>query len=84
MYDKFIIVCQETVFQSKFSAHEISDAVGKVYSTFMRECNPYDKMAKLGAVTLFKIMVFTKNVEPLRYMAHCLGYKLIPIDATMQ
>ena len=84
MYDKLLIICQETIFQSRYSAHEISNAVDKVYSTLMRECNPYDKLAKLGAVTLFKIMVFTKNIEPLRYMAHCLGYELIPIDATIQ
>ena len=84
MYDKLLIVAQETVFQNRYSAHEISEAIDKKYSTLMRECNPYDKLAKLGVVTLFKIMIFTRNIEPLRYMAHCLGYKLIPVDATMQ
>ena len=48
----------------------------------MRECNPYDKGAKLGAMTLFEIMNFTKNVEPLRAMAHLMGYELTPHEST--
>ena len=83
MYDKLLIVAQETVFQNQYSAYKIAEAIDKKYSTLMRECNPYDKLAKLGAVTLFQIMFFTKNVAPLRYMAHCLGYKLIPLEITV-
>lgn len=50
--------------------------VGKPYSTLLREINPYDGGAKLGADTLLAIMKETKNVEPLQYMAEQLGYKL--------
>ena len=70
MKDRLLSVFQETLFQSGHTANEIAKGIKKPYSTLMRECNPYDKGAKLGAMTLFEIMSFTKNVEPLREMAH--------------
>ena len=78
MKDRLLSVFQEAVFQSECSANEIAKGIRKPYSTLMRECNPYDKKAKLGAITLFEIMDFTHNVEPLREMAHLMGYELIP------
>lgn len=81
MNDELLSVFQEAVFQSRFSASEIAAGIHKPYSTLMRECNPYDSGAKLGAKTLFDIMAFTCNIEPLRHMAHRLGYELKPIDA---
>ena len=76
MKDKLLAMFQETLFQSGHTANEIAKGIKKPYSTLMRECNPYDKGAKLGAMTLFEIMSFTKNVEPLREMAHLMGYEL--------
>jgi len=80
MDEMLLTVFQEAVFQSKYSANEIAKGIRKPYSTLMRECNPYDHGAKLGAETLFEIMAYTNNVEPLRYMAHRMGYKLLPFD----
>ena len=78
MKDKLLAMFQETLFQSGHTANEIAKGIKKPYSTLMRDCNPNDKGAKLGALTLFEIMSFTKNVEPLREMAHLMGYKLTP------
>lgn len=71
-------VCQDLVLQSTISAHDIAKAVGKPYSTLMREINPYDNGAKLGAETLLEIMRHTGNHQPLEYMAEQLGLKVIP------
>ena len=76
MKDRLLSVFQKAVFQSGLTANEIAKGIRKPYSTLMRECNPYDKGAKLGALTLFEIMSFTQNVEPLREMAHLMGYEL--------
>ena len=83
MDEKLLAVLQDTVFLSGCSAGEIAKGIGKPYSTLMRECNPYDKGAKLGAMTLFEIMSFTKNVEPLREMAHLMGYELTPRENSL-
>ena len=82
MRDRLLSVFQETLFQSGYTANEIAKGIRKPYSTLMRECNPYDKGAKLGAMTLFEIMNFTKNVEPLREMAYRMGYDLTPHKST--
>ena len=76
MENRLLSVFQEALFQSGYTANEIARGIRKPYSTLMRECNPYDKGAKLGAITLFEIMSFTRNVEPLREMAHLMGYEL--------
>ena len=78
MSEGLLAVLQDAVFLSGHSASEIARGIRKPYSTLMRECNPYDKGAKLGVVTLFEIMDFTKNIEPLRYMASRMGYELTP------
>ncbi|ABB37818.1 hypothetical protein Dde_1017 [Oleidesulfovibrio alaskensis G20] len=57
-------------------AKALAQEVGKPYSTLLREINPYDGGAKLGADTLLEIMRQTNNIEPLRYMAEQLGYSL--------
>ena len=78
MKDRLLSVFQTTLFQSGYTANEIATGIRKPYSTLMRECNPHDKEAKLGALTLFEIMSFTKNIEPLREQALLLGYDLTP------
>jgi len=70
-------VIQSILFQGTCSAIDIARDLGKPYSTLMRECNPFDKGAKLGADTLFKIMIITENIEPLRFMANKLGYEVV-------
>jgi hypothetical protein len=61
-------------------AKAIASAIGKPYSTLLRECNPYGKGAKLSAETLMAILKATGNTQPLEVMARELGYKLIPIN----
>ena len=81
MKDRLLSVFQKAVFQSGLTANEIAKGIRKPYSILKRECNPYDKGAKLGAVTLFEIMSFAQNVEPLREMAHLMGYELTRREA---
>ena len=57
-------------------AKDLAKAIGKPYSTLMREVNPYDAGAKLGAETLLQIMLQTGDTKPLEYMAGKLGYSL--------
>ena len=71
-------LCQNLVLESTMSAHDIAKAVKKPYSTLMREVNPYDAGAKLGAETLLEIMRVTGNITPLEHMAKELGLKVIP------
>jgi len=68
---------QSMLFQGSHSAMDIARKLGKPYSTLMRECNPFDKGAKLGVNTLFRIMIITKDIEPLRFMANSLGYESV-------
>jgi hypothetical protein len=42
----------------------------------MREINPFDASAKLGAETLLEIMKVTHDIRPLQYMASEMGYAL--------
>jgi hypothetical protein len=79
MNEQITTLTQAIIFQNSHSAYEIAKHINKPYPTLMRECNPHDKGAKLGASTLFEIMKFTQNVEPLRFMAHALGYEVVKI-----
>ena len=76
VYQKLREVIEQGTTLDMATADEIAKGIGKPYSTLLRECNPYDKRAKLGALTLFEIMCFTKNIDPLREMAHIMGYEL--------
>ena len=42
----------------------------------MREVNPFDDGAKLGAETLVDIMRVTGNIQPLEHIAEQFGYEL--------
>ena len=55
-------------------------SIGKPYSTLLREVNPYDTGAKLGAETLLQIMTQTGDLKPLEFMASSLGYE--PVSYT--
>lgn len=57
---------------------KIAECIGKPYPTMMRELNPFDHSAKLGAETLLEIMKVTRNVAALEYMARELGYMVTP------
>ena len=38
--------------------------------------NPYNKGAKLGADTLLNIMLVSRDIRPLEYMAQLMGLRL--------
>lgn len=78
MNSNFINTVHDLVLESPIGAKAIAQAVGKPYSTLLREVNPYDAGAKLGAETLLNIMKITGNITPLKQMATEMGYKLEP------
>lgn len=59
---------QQIVLEGKKQAKDIAEAIGKPYSTLLREFNPFDGQAKLG-------------VETLKLMAESLGYELVGVCA---
>lgn len=66
-----------TILESSVPAKVIAKQIGKPYSTLLREVNPYDEGAKLGAETLLQILKITGNVAPLEYLANELGLELV-------
>ena len=52
MSNDLITTVHDLVLESPIGAKAIAQAVGKPYSTLLREVNPYDTGAKLGAETL--------------------------------
>ena len=59
MSNDLITTVHDLVLESPIGAKAIAQAVGKPYSTLLREVNPYDTGAKLGAETLMHIMKTT-------------------------
>lgn len=78
MANDLITTVHDLVLESPIGAKAIAQAVGKPYSTLLREVNPYDTGAKLGAETLMHIMKTTGNISPLEKMAFEMGYRLEP------
>ena len=90
---KLIESVHTLVIDGDMPAKAIASAIGKPYSTLLRECNPYGKGAKLSAETLMAILKATGNTQPLLPMlqrlavvmalppvTRGLGDKLIPIN----
>lgn len=71
---------QDVVLEGKMPAKEVCSKIKKPYSTLLRELNPFDTHAKLGAETLFDIVKATRNVSVLEFMAGELGYTLQPCE----
>ena len=76
MNNDLLFTVHDLVLESPLGAKAIAQAVGKPYSTLLREVNPYDTGAKLGAETLLHLMKTTGNVSPLKKMASEMGYRL--------
>jgi hypothetical protein len=71
---------QDIVLEGHIPAKEVSRVIKKPYSTLLRELNPFDAHAKLGAETMFEIVKATHNISILEFMARELGYTLSPLD----
>lgn len=69
-------VVQDCILDSGIQAKVVAEMINKPYSTLMREINPFDSSAKLGAETLLEIMKVTKDTRPLKFMAAEMGYAL--------
>lgn len=69
-------VVQDCILDSGIQAKVVADKINKPYSTLMREINPFDASAKLGAETLLEIMKVTHDVRPLQFMADEMGFAL--------
>ena len=67
MSANLISAVHDLVLESGLGAKNIAAAVGKPYSTLLREVNPFDDGAKLGAETLVDIMRVTGNIQPLSH-----------------
>lgn len=74
MSANLISAVHDLVLESGLGAKNIAAAVGKPYSTLLREVNPFDDGAKLGAETLVDIMRVTGNIQPLEHIAEQFGY----------
>ncbi|GEM_PF-386794 len=79
MKGEIIRQAQQAVLEGGKPARAVAEAIGKPYSTLLRELNPFDAQAKLGAETLLEIMRVTDNVDPLRTMAKALGFELVGV-----
>lgn len=73
---KVIKAIHETVVNGKMPSKAIASAIGKPYTTLMRETNPYDPRAKLGVETFMAIIQATGDAGPLELMVQELGYVL--------
>jgi len=71
---------QDLVLEGHIPAKEVLKVIKKPYSTLLRELNPFDAHAKLGAETMFEIVKATHNISVLEFMARELGYTLHPVD----
>ena len=69
-------VVQDCILDSGIQAKIVAEKIKKPYSTLMREINPFDVSAKLGAETLLEIMKVTHDVRPLQFMASEMGFSL--------
>jgi hypothetical protein len=71
---------QDMVLEGRIPAKLVCKKIKKPYSTLLRELNPFDAHAKLGAETMFEIVKATHNVSVLEFMARELGYTLMPLE----
>ena len=77
---KVVKAVHELVTHGKIPAKSVAAAVGKPYSTLLRETNPLDPGAKLGVETFMAIIQATGDARPLELMAQELGYRLTPMN----
>ena len=61
---KVIKAIHETVVNGKMPSKAIASAIGKPYSTLLRETNPLDPGAKLGVETFIAIIEATGDSTP--------------------
>lgn len=70
-------VIREMALSGSAPAKSIAKAVGKPYSTFMRELNGLDPGAKLGVELLLPLMQLCNSITPLRFLAARMGCRVV-------
>ncbi|MBI9110521.1 phage regulatory CII family protein [Maridesulfovibrio ferrireducens] len=78
MIESITKMTQDVVLEGTSPAKEVAQKIGKPYSTLLREINPFDQNAKLGAGTLLDILKATNEVRLLEHMAKSIGYTVKP------
>lgn len=68
---------QSVVLAGDMPAKEVAMCIDKPYPTLMRELNPYDDGAKLGAETMLEIMKVTGDIRMLHYLAREMGCRVV-------
>ena len=80
MADSFLELIQDMVLNNKRPAKVIAENCRRPYKTMMRELNPYDEGAKLGADMVLPLMEQCGDISPIRYLAIRMNYRLIPMN----
>ena len=73
---EFSLLIQDVVMKRPENLKKVARYSGKCCSTLIREADPYDIRAKLGADTLLAIMEVCQDVRPLVFMAKQMGLEL--------
>lgn len=73
---------RDMVFNCGVPAKEVAAELRKPYPTLLREINPDDDGAKLGADILGDIMTKCGDVTPLRFLALQMGYRISPLSSS--
>ena len=76
--NKVVKAVHELVTQGKMPAKSVAIAIGKPYSTLLRETNPLDPGAKLGVETFMAIIDTTGDSTPLNVMAVSYTHLTLP------
>ena len=76
MHEQLIKEIQKMVRDGEVPAKSVAEAVGKPYSTLLREINPMDSGAKLGVETFMDIIRATGDATPLERLVQELGFRL--------
>lgn len=72
-------IIHDMVLDGGVPAKVIAAEIGKPYTTMLREINPHDSGAKVGIDLLLPLMRSSKSNEPLKFLAHQMGYALVPL-----
>jgi hypothetical protein len=72
-------IIQDMVLEGGKPAKLVAQEVGKPYPTLLREINPYDRGAKVGAESLIPLMRSAGSLKPLEHLAKSMGCLLVPV-----
>ena len=75
-FNEFSLLLQDVVLNAPDGTQCLARSLGKMQAKLLREENPRDRRAKLGADTLLRLMEISRDIRPLEYMARQLGMHL--------